>query len=127
MEHVSLSFNKKWHLKVCTCYGNENVRMKPISYRIHEIVLKVFDISANGLTRKFKSMCTTTLVNKLLDEVASKVSLLYVKLYELPISSGAIRCNEIAMRSGDFLRLGKRFVESSRRVMKVRDMCLKVQ
>jgi hypothetical protein len=54
MEHVSLSFNKKWHLKVCTHYGNNNVRINPISYRIHGIVLRVFDIRANGLTRKFQ-------------------------------------------------------------------------
>jgi hypothetical protein len=96
MEHVSLSFNKKWHLKVCTRCGNNHVRMKPISYRIHEIVLRVFDVSANGLTRKFQ-------VIKLSDKVASLISLLYVKLYELPISLGVIRCNEI----GRFLKTRK--------------------
>jgi hypothetical protein len=41
------------------------------------------------------------------------ISLLYVKLYELPISSGAIRCNEIE-RFPKALKRDKRFVESSR-------------
>jgi hypothetical protein len=55
------------------------------------------------LLESFKSMCTTTLVIKLSDEVASLISLLYVKLYELPISLGVIRCNEI----GRFLKTRK--------------------
>ena len=41
-------------MKVCTCYENDNVRMKPISCRIHGIVLRVLDVSANGITRKFQ-------------------------------------------------------------------------
>jgi hypothetical protein len=58
------------------------------------------------------------------------ISLLHVKLYELPISSGAIRCNEIAMKSEYFskaLKRDKRFVDSFIGVMQVRGMCLKVQ
>jgi hypothetical protein len=54
LEHVSLSFNKKWHLKVCTRYGNINVYMKLISYMIYESVLRVFDVCASGVTRKFQ-------------------------------------------------------------------------
>jgi hypothetical protein len=52
--HVSLSFNKKRHLEVCTCYGNDNVRMKPISYRIHGNVLRMSDIRVSGFARKFQ-------------------------------------------------------------------------
>jgi hypothetical protein len=44
LEHVSLSFNKRRHLKVCTRCGNDNVRMKPISYRMHGKVLRMFDV-----------------------------------------------------------------------------------
>jgi hypothetical protein len=54
MEHVSLSFNKRWHLKVCACYGNDNVRMKAIPYKIHGNVLRVFEVCASGITRKFQ-------------------------------------------------------------------------
>jgi hypothetical protein len=54
MEHVSLSFNKKRHLEVCICYGNDNVHMKPISCKIHGIVLRVYDVSTNGITSKFQ-------------------------------------------------------------------------
>jgi hypothetical protein len=50
--HVSLSFNKRWHLKVCTCYGNDNVSMKPISCRIHGSVLRVYDVCASGCASK---------------------------------------------------------------------------
>jgi hypothetical protein len=54
LEHVSLSFNKRRHLKVCTCYGNDNVYMKPMSYRIHGIVLRVYDVSTSGISSKFQ-------------------------------------------------------------------------
>jgi hypothetical protein len=54
LELVLLSFNKRPHLKVCTHYGNINVYMKPISYRIHGIVLKAFNTSVNGFSRKFQ-------------------------------------------------------------------------
>jgi hypothetical protein len=54
LEHVSLSFNKRWHLKVCTCYGNDNVYMKPISCRIHGSVLRVYDVCASGCANKFQ-------------------------------------------------------------------------
>jgi hypothetical protein len=54
LEHVSLSFNKRRHLKVCTCYGSDNVRMKPISYRIHRNVLRMFDVCASIFARKFQ-------------------------------------------------------------------------
>jgi hypothetical protein len=53
-EHVSLSFNKKQHLNVCKRYGNNNVLMIPISYEMHIFMLRVFNASANGLSRKFQ-------------------------------------------------------------------------
>ena len=53
-KHVSLSFNKRRHLKVCTCYGNDNVRKKPISYKIHGNVLRMFDVCASRFARKFQ-------------------------------------------------------------------------
>jgi hypothetical protein len=40
LEHVSLSFNKKWNLEVCIRYRNNNVRMTSISYGIHGFVVK---------------------------------------------------------------------------------------
>jgi hypothetical protein len=39
-----------------------------------------------------------TLVIRLSDEVASLISLLYVKFYELPISSGVIRCFNVTSK-----------------------------
>jgi hypothetical protein len=41
-------------MKVCTCYGNDNVRMKPISYRIHGNMLRMFDVCASRFARKFQ-------------------------------------------------------------------------
>jgi hypothetical protein len=41
-------------LKVCTCYGNDNVRMKSISGMIHGNVLRMIDICANRFARKFQ-------------------------------------------------------------------------
>jgi hypothetical protein len=54
LEHVLLSFNKGRHLTVCICYGNDNVRMKSISYGIHENVLRMYDVSASKIARKFQ-------------------------------------------------------------------------
>jgi hypothetical protein len=105
LEHVSLSFNKKWHSRICTCGENNNVRMKSISYWIHGNMLRMYDVCASKIARKFQEHVNHTLVIRLSDEVANLISLLYVKLYKLPISSGAIRCNKISVRSEDFLRL----------------------
>jgi hypothetical protein len=54
LEHVSLSINKRRHWKVCTCYGNKNVRMKSIYYGIHKNVLRMYDVSASKFARKFQ-------------------------------------------------------------------------
>jgi hypothetical protein len=54
LEHVSLSFNKRRHSKVYPCYGNDNVRMKPRSYKIHGNVLRMFDVCASKYARKFQ-------------------------------------------------------------------------
>jgi hypothetical protein len=54
LEHVSLSFNKKQHLKVCKCYKNIDVRVILISYGMHGFVLRVFYTSKNRFNRKFQ-------------------------------------------------------------------------
>jgi hypothetical protein len=41
-------------MKVCTCYGDDNVRMKPIPCRIHGIELRVYDVCASGCASKFQ-------------------------------------------------------------------------
>jgi hypothetical protein len=59
LEWVSLLTNKKRYSEVCKYYGdkvlrgNGNVRVISISYWMHRFVLKVFNASANGLSRKF--------------------------------------------------------------------------
>jgi hypothetical protein len=53
LEHVSLSFNKRQHLKVCICYGDDNVRTKSMTYWVHGKVLRIFDVCASEFTRRF--------------------------------------------------------------------------
>jgi hypothetical protein len=59
LERVSLLTNKKRYLVVCKYYGdkvlrgNGKVRVISISYGMEGFVLRVFNASANGRSRKF--------------------------------------------------------------------------
>jgi hypothetical protein len=59
LERVSLLTNKKWYLEVCKYYGDKvlrgsgKVRVISIVYGMHRFMLRVFNASANGLSRKF--------------------------------------------------------------------------
>jgi hypothetical protein len=91
-------------LKVCTCYGNDNVRIKSISGRIHENVLRMFDVIASKMLESFKSMWIMMLINRLSDVVG--VDFTFSCHVSYP-SVRAIRCNEIVKKSEDFLGLRK--------------------